>query len=360
MPTPLAPHPPAARPRRPGRSRRGRLRLRDHHRRHRARSRPLHPEVRHLPRDGPGGDDGRSRPQPRRRFRLRARNRPGQRHDRRDRQGAGREPAARATATRRSRCRPTSSPARTSTTSPPTSASTPACPARRRRKCPAAPAPRSSPTTAAAAATRWPPPNPAASPAPTSTKSSPARAPAKIEEDIVDPNKVIAEGYPPNVMPENYEQTLSPKELEDLVEYLFDETSGGKAPKPPVRAKAEAGRPPAACDHSRRCGNASSAPRDLPPSLRPGDRGRARRAGADRPHRRRRAAHRLRPRLPGLAAMLRRHHPAAGNARGDRVRQPAADRLRRPRRDRRQRPRLLPPPLPLAPGRCSAPCCRSA
>ena len=36
---------------------------------------------------------------------------------------------------------------------------TPACPARRRRRCPAAPAPRSSPTTAAAAATRSQRPN---------------------------------------------------------------------------------------------------------------------------------------------------------------------------------------------------------
>ena len=61
-------------------------------------------------------------PEPRRRLRRRPRNRPEQRHDRRDRQGPGREPAARSTTTRRSRCRPRSSPARTSTTSPPTSA----------------------------------------------------------------------------------------------------------------------------------------------------------------------------------------------------------------------------------------------
>jgi mono/diheme cytochrome c family protein len=59
----------------------------------------------------------------------------------------------------------------------------------------------------------------------------PGQSLAKIHEDIVDPNKVIAEGYPPNVMPATYEQTLSPKELEDLVKYLFDETSGGKGSK---------------------------------------------------------------------------------------------------------------------------------
>ena len=57
MPKPLEPHPPAARPRRPGGRRAGRLRLRDDHRRRRARPRPLHPEMRHLPRAGAGGDD---------------------------------------------------------------------------------------------------------------------------------------------------------------------------------------------------------------------------------------------------------------------------------------------------------------
>jgi mono/diheme cytochrome c family protein len=49
-----------------------------------------------------------------------------------------------------------------------------------------------------------------------------------IHEDIADPNKDIAKGYPPNVMPANYEQTLTAKELDDLVQYLFEETSGGK------------------------------------------------------------------------------------------------------------------------------------
>jgi cytochrome c oxidase subunit II len=54
------------------------------------------------------------------------------------------------------------------------------------------------------------------------------QSPAMIHEDIVDPNKDIAKGYPPNVMPPNYEQLLSPKELEDLVAYLIESTSGGK------------------------------------------------------------------------------------------------------------------------------------
>jgi mono/diheme cytochrome c family protein len=57
----------------------------------------------------------------------------------------------------------------------------------------------------------------------------PGQSAATIHEDIVDPNKVIAQGYPPNVMPSNYEQTLSPKELDDLVQYLIESTSGGKS-----------------------------------------------------------------------------------------------------------------------------------
>jgi mono/diheme cytochrome c family protein len=51
---------------------------------------------------------------------------------------------------------------------------------------------------------------------------------AMVEESIVDPNKVIAGGYPPDVMPANFGQTLTPEELEDLVQYLVKETSNGK------------------------------------------------------------------------------------------------------------------------------------
>jgi cytochrome c oxidase subunit 2 len=50
---------------------------------------------------------------------------------------------------------------------------------------------------------------------------------AMIEESIADPNKVIASGYPADVMPTDYEQTLSPEELEDLVRYLVEETKKG-------------------------------------------------------------------------------------------------------------------------------------
>jgi mono/diheme cytochrome c family protein len=54
----------------------------------------------------------------------------------------------------------------------------------------------------------------------------PGQSLAMIHEDVADPNKDIAKGYPPNVMPANYEQTLSAKELDDLVQYLFEETGG--------------------------------------------------------------------------------------------------------------------------------------
>lgn len=55
---------------------------------------------------------------------------------------------------------------------------------------------------------------------------------AAIEEMIVDPNAEIAKGYPPNVMPQNFGETLSKKEIEDLVEYLIENTpAGGKQSK---------------------------------------------------------------------------------------------------------------------------------
>jgi mono/diheme cytochrome c family protein len=56
----------------------------------------------------------------------------------------------------------------------------------------------------------------------------PGMSAAMVHESIADPNKEIAKGYPPNVMPANYEQTISAKELDQLVEYLLED-AGGKA-----------------------------------------------------------------------------------------------------------------------------------
>jgi len=53
---------------------------------------------------------------------------------------------------------------------------------------------------------------------------------AAIEEMIVEPNAEIAKGYPPNVMPQNFGELLSSKELEDLVQYLIENSpAGGKS-----------------------------------------------------------------------------------------------------------------------------------
>jgi mono/diheme cytochrome c family protein len=55
----------------------------------------------------------------------------------------------------------------------------------------------------------------------------PGQSAAAIEESIADPNAKIAKGYPANVMPQGFGETLTPKELEDLVQYLLESTSGG-------------------------------------------------------------------------------------------------------------------------------------
>ena len=51
---------------------------------------------------------------------------------------------------------------------------------------------------------------------------------AEIEEMVVNPNAEIAKGYPPNVMPQNFGQLLSEKELEDLVQYLYENSGAGE------------------------------------------------------------------------------------------------------------------------------------
>jgi mono/diheme cytochrome c family protein len=48
-----------------------------------------------------------------------------------------------------------------------------------------------------------------------------------IEESILDPNAKIAKGFPPNVMPGNYESTISPTELKELVAFLAGSSGKG-------------------------------------------------------------------------------------------------------------------------------------
>jgi cytochrome c2 len=57
----------------------------------------------------------------------------------------------------------------------------------------------------------------------------PGQSAATIHEDIVDPDKVIAPGYPSGVMPLDFGTTLTPEELDDLVQYLIESTGGSKA-----------------------------------------------------------------------------------------------------------------------------------
>ncbi len=52
---------------------------------------------------------------------------------------------------------------------------------------------------------------------------------AFIEESIVDPDKEIAPGFQPGIMPQDFEQTLTPEDLKGLVQYLLDNLGGGSA-----------------------------------------------------------------------------------------------------------------------------------
>jgi cytochrome c oxidase subunit 2 len=50
---------------------------------------------------------------------------------------------------------------------------------------------------------------------------------AFIKESIVDPGKVVAEGYTDGIMPPNYAATLQPAQIDGLVKYLSEVTKGG-------------------------------------------------------------------------------------------------------------------------------------
>jgi mono/diheme cytochrome c family protein len=58
-------------------------------------------------------------------------------------------------------------------------------------------------------------------------KVLPGQQAAMIKESIIEPNAKIAKGYAANVMPPNFEEILSSQELEDLVEYLMEDSSAG-------------------------------------------------------------------------------------------------------------------------------------
>jgi mono/diheme cytochrome c family protein len=55
----------------------------------------------------------------------------------------------------------------------------------------------------------------------------PGQSAAMIEESIVNPNAVLAKGYPANVMPANFKTIIKPNEIEQLVQYLISSTAKG-------------------------------------------------------------------------------------------------------------------------------------
>ncbi len=55
------------------------------------------------------------------------------------------------------------------------------------------------------------------------------QTPAQIETSIVAANEDIVKGFQPNVMPQNYESTIDPKDLKLLVDFLYE--NAGKTPK---------------------------------------------------------------------------------------------------------------------------------
>jgi mono/diheme cytochrome c family protein len=56
----------------------------------------------------------------------------------------------------------------------------------------------------------------------------PGQSPEEIEESIVDPEAIIEQGFPSGVMPDTYGDDLSPKELQDLVDYLVESAGEGR------------------------------------------------------------------------------------------------------------------------------------
>ena len=46
-------------------------------------------------------------------------------------------------------------------------------------------------------------------------------------EQIINPDSVIFDGFPPGVMPENFEQEIPGKNLDALVDYILQAAQGG-------------------------------------------------------------------------------------------------------------------------------------
>ena len=57
---------------------------------------------------------------------------------------------------------------------------------------------------------------------------------AYVRQQIVDPNSQIYQGFAPDVMPQDFEQRLPKKNLDELVQYLLDAAGGGGGLLPPL------------------------------------------------------------------------------------------------------------------------------
>jgi mono/diheme cytochrome c family protein len=55
----------------------------------------------------------------------------------------------------------------------------------------------------------------------------PGQSPAMVKESIVNPNAKITPGFKGGIMPQNFGQQISSKEIEELVEFLISSTSKG-------------------------------------------------------------------------------------------------------------------------------------
>ena len=68
---------------------------------------------------------------------------------------------------------------------------------------------------------------------------------AGIEEMIVDPNAEIAEGYSANVMPQTYGQDIPKKELEEMVQFLIENSPlGARSQRVPAARNTTSAAPP--------------------------------------------------------------------------------------------------------------------
>ena len=55
----------------------------------------------------------------------------------------------------------------------------------------------------------------------------PGQSPKQVEQSIVDPEADISQGFPSGVMPDNYGDELSRRELRDLADFLIEVAGRG-------------------------------------------------------------------------------------------------------------------------------------